>query len=146
MSDHLPESFLLASTRKDSGSEWLAKDNPETNPVTIRPKTASHLAELFSWVPLPYCSPLGCPFQIKCLALSAHVSISSDNSFLSVRQEPCFGPWKGSPFLQHSCWQECGKYEMKVQAYRHPRGVCKVKWSMWENIKLEFISLIPLTV
>ena len=25
---------------------------------------------------------------------------SSDNSFLSVRQEPSFGPWKGSSFLQ----------------------------------------------
>ena len=28
----------------------------------------------FSWVPLPYCSPPGCPFPIKSLALSAHVS------------------------------------------------------------------------
>ena len=26
--------------------------------------------------------------------------VSSDNSFPSVRQEPSFGPWKGSPFLQ----------------------------------------------
>ena len=25
--------------------------------------------------------------------------VSSDNSFPSVRQEPGFGPWKGSPFL-----------------------------------------------
>ena len=62
------------TTRKDSESEWLAKDNPETDPITIKPKTVSHLAELFSWVPLPYCSPPGCPFPIKSLALSAHVS------------------------------------------------------------------------
>ena len=89
------------TTRKDSESEWLAKDNPETNPITIKPKTASHVAELFSWVPLAYCSPPGCPFPIKSLALSAHVSL--ENSFPSVRQEPTFGPWKGSAFLQHTC-------------------------------------------
>ena len=55
-------------------SEWLAKDNLEINPITIKPKTASHVTELFSWVPLPYCSPPGCPFPIKSLALSAYVS------------------------------------------------------------------------
>ena len=47
---------------------------------------------------LTYCSLPGCPFPIKSLALSA--CVSSDNSFPSVRQEPSFGPWKGSPFLQ----------------------------------------------
>ena len=60
--------------RKDSESEWLALDNPETNPITIKPKTASRVTEQFSWVPLPYCSPPRCPFPIKSLALSAHVS------------------------------------------------------------------------
>ena len=61
MFHHLPESFCLASflaeqgmhRRKDSESEWLAKDNLEANPITIKPKTLSHEAELFSWVPLP---------------------------------------------------------------------------------------------
>ena len=59
MSDHLPESFSLASillnkaytNREDSESEGLDKDNPETNPITIKPGTGSHVAELFSWVP-----------------------------------------------------------------------------------------------
>ena len=32
---------------------WLAKDNMETNPITIKPETGSQVAELFSWVPLP---------------------------------------------------------------------------------------------
>ena len=86
------------TTRKDSESEWFAKDNPETNPITIKPETASHVAELFSWVPLPSCSPPGCLFPIKSLALSAHVS--PRDSFLSVRQEPSFGFWKGFSFLQ----------------------------------------------
>ena len=50
--------------------------NPAANAgdFTIKPETASHMAEQFSWVPLPYCSPPGCPFPIKSLALSAHVS------------------------------------------------------------------------
>ena len=104
----LPESSLLASIlakqwthhQKDLESEWLAKNNPETNPITIKPNTAKHVAELFSWVPLPCCSPPGCPFPIKSLALSARVSL--DNLFPSVRQEPSFAPWKGSPFLQRS--------------------------------------------
>ena len=52
----------------------MAKDNPETNPITIKPETGSHVAEQFSWVPLPYCFPPGCPFPIKSLALSADVS------------------------------------------------------------------------
>ena len=66
VSDHLPESSLLASilteqrwaTRKDPELEWLTRDNPETNPVTIKPKTESHLAEQvdsFTLYPLPLC-------------------------------------------------------------------------------------------
>jgi len=63
------------TTRKDSEPECLAKDNLETNPITIKPKTVSQAAELFSCVPpLPYCSPPGCPSTIKSLSLSAHVS------------------------------------------------------------------------
>ena len=81
-------------------SEWLVKDNLETNPITVKPKTASHAAELFSWVPLPYCSPpVPFPNKISCFVSTL---VSSDNSFLSVRHEPRFGPWKGSPFLQQS--------------------------------------------
>ena len=41
------------TNRKDSESEWLAKDNPETNPITIKPETVNHVTEQFSWVPLP---------------------------------------------------------------------------------------------
>ena len=69
--------------------EWLATDHPETNPITIKPETASHMAEQLSWVSLPYCSPPRCPFPIK---FSCFVStcVSSDNSFPSVRQEPSF--------------------------------------------------------
>ena len=55
--------------------------------------------EQFSWVPSPSCSPPGAlPNKISCFVSTC---VSSDNSFPSVRQEPSFRLWKGSPFLQH---------------------------------------------
>ena len=79
------------TTKKDSESEWLTKDNPETNPITMKPEAVSHPAGQSFWVPLPNCSPAGGPFPNK---ISCFVStfVSLDNSFLSVRQEPTFGP------------------------------------------------------
>ena len=76
--------------------EWLAKDNPETNPITIQSETASHVAEQFSWVPLPYCSPPGCPFPIKSLALSAHMSPRTIH-FQVLDRSPVSGPGRGPP-------------------------------------------------
>ena len=82
MSDHLPESSSLASIlaeqgvhhQEDSESEWSAKDNPETNPITMKPKAASHVAERFSWVPLP---PALCPGALsqKNLLLCQHMRL-----------------------------------------------------------------------
>src|SRR5574337_212525 len=66
------------------------------NPITIKPETASHVAEHFSWVPLPYCSPPGCPFPIKSLALSAHVSPQTIH-FLVLDKSPVSGPGRGPP-------------------------------------------------
>ena len=43
------------------------------------------------------------PFPNK-ISCSVSTCVSLDNSFLSVRQEPSFGPWKGSPFLQQKEW------------------------------------------
>ena len=84
------------TTRKDSESEWLAKDNPETKPITIKPETASHVTELLSWVPLPSCSPPGCPFPVKSLALSAHVSPRIIH-FRGLDKSPVLGPGRGPP-------------------------------------------------
>ena len=47
---------------------------------------------LSTWVPLPN--------EVSCFV---NTCVSLDNSFLSVRQESGFGPWKGSPFLQQNC-------------------------------------------
>ena len=85
----------VCTTRKDSESEWLAKDNPETNPITIKPETASHVTELF-WVPLPYCSPPRCPFPIKSLAWSVHVSPWRIH-FWVLDKSPVSGPGRGPP-------------------------------------------------
>ena len=38
------------------------------------------------------------PNKISCVVSTC---VSSDSSFPSVRQEPSFGPWKGSAFLQN---------------------------------------------
>ena len=84
------------TTRKDSELEWLAKDHLETNPITIKPDIASHVAEQFSWVPLPYCSPPGCLFPIKSLALSAHVSPRTIH-FRVLDKSPVSGPGRGPP-------------------------------------------------
>ena len=62
------------ATRKDPEPEWLARDNLEINLITINPDPVSHMAEQFSWVPLPSSPFPGAPFPIKSLALSACVS------------------------------------------------------------------------
>ena len=56
------------ATRKESWIGMMAKDNLETSPVTIKSKAVSHVAEQFSWVPLPYCPLPRCPFPIKSLS------------------------------------------------------------------------------
>ena len=58
------------------------------------------MAEQFSSLPLPNCSPPGCPFPIKSLALSAHVSPQTIH-FRVLDKSPASGPERGSPFLQH---------------------------------------------
>ena len=51
----------VCATRKVTESKWLARDNPETNPITVKPETSSHIPGvlgslallLSSWAPLP---------------------------------------------------------------------------------------------
>ena len=87
------------AARKNSELEWLTKDNLETNSITIKLETTSHVTEQSSRVSsLPYCSPPGLSSEFSCFV---NTRVSSDNLFLSVRQELTFRPWKISPFLQH---------------------------------------------
>ena len=104
MSDHLPESFSLASILAEQCMchqeglwvRWLVKENPETNPIIIKPKTVSHMAEQFSWVPLPSCSLPGHHFPIKSLALSACVSPQTIH-FQVLDKSPLLGLGRWSP-------------------------------------------------
>ena len=80
-----------------SQNDWL-KTTRKLIPIAIKPETASQVAELFSWVPLPYCSPPGCPFLIKSLALSAHVPPWTIH-FWVLDKSPVW-VLEGDPFLQ----------------------------------------------
>ena len=84
----------VCTTRKNSESEWLAKDNLETNPITIKLWATSHMAEQFFWFPLPYCSPSGRPLPIKSRALSAHLSPGTIH-FQVLDKSPVSGPERG---------------------------------------------------
>ena len=86
----------VCTTRKDPESEWLAKENPETNLITLKPEAANHVAEQFSWVPLPSCSLPSCPFPIKSLALLARVSTWAVH-FWVLDKNPVLGPGRVSP-------------------------------------------------
>ena len=75
--------WAMHITRKDPESKWLTRDNPETNPITIKPET-----EQLSWVPLPCCSPSRCLCPI---VLSAHVSPQTIH-FWVLDNSPLSGP------------------------------------------------------
>ena len=102
------------TTRKDSESEWLAKDNPETNPITIKPKTGR--AFLLGSLSLLLSARLPFPNKISCFVSTC---VSLDNSFPSVRQEPTFGPWKGPPSCNSFILTKiCVKYFCTYKVYR----------------------------
>ena len=78
------------TTRKDSESGWLAKDDLETNPITIKLKTASHVTEKFSWAPLPSCFPNKIPCFVR-------TCVSSEMHFRVLDKSPVVGPRRGPP-------------------------------------------------
>ena len=82
--------------RNDLVSEWLARDNPETNPSTKTPEMISHVAEQSSWIPMPSCAPARGPFPIKSHALWARVSSLTIHSYV-LDKSPLLGLGKGSP-------------------------------------------------
>lgn len=92
MSSNLPETFMLESIlaerwsvppgstlsqikygqSKMTGQRQLGK----LTLLPVTPGTASHVAEQFSGLSLPCCSPPGCPFPIKSFALSVKKAFS----------------------------------------------------------------------
>ena len=95
----------LGATRKDSESEWLARDHPETNSITLKGKTASHTAEQFSWVPLPCGFTSRQPFPMKPLALSACMPPWTIHSRV-LDKSPLSGAGRGPPSctILHGYW------------------------------------------
>ena len=69
---------------------------PRTNPITIKPDTASHMAEQFSWIPLPSSPPPKFPFTIKSFALSTHVSPQTIH-FWVLYKSPLLSLGRGPP-------------------------------------------------
>ena len=57
--------------------------------------------------------------------------VSSDNSFPSVRQEPGFGPWKGSPFLQQIC--------------KLVYGFIRIEYTFYSKVFWDFTLLVNIT-
>ena len=109
------------TTRKDSESEWLTKDNPETNPITIQPEAAESHGRAVLLGSLKVLLSTQVPFLNK-VSWFVSICVSSDNSFSSVRQQPSFRPWKGSPFLQqvHASTPKPGWAPLLTTAPSHP--------------------------
>ena len=91
----------MCTTRKDPESEGLARDNPETHPITIKPKATSHAhgraVLLVSLIPL-LSTQVPLPNKASCFV---SMRVSSHNSFPSIRQEPLSSPGMGSPSNQN---------------------------------------------
>ena len=83
------------TTRKDSESEWLAKDNWETNPIAVKTWDCKpwDRAVLLGSLTLLLSTRAPFPNKTSCFVSTC---VFSDNSFPSVRKETSFGPWKGS--------------------------------------------------
>ena len=77
-------------------SEWLAKDNQETNPITIKPETAEPRGRAVLLGSLTLLLSTQCPFPIKSLALSAHVSPWTIH-FQVLDKGPVSGPGSDPP-------------------------------------------------
>ena len=120
-------------------SEWLAKNNLETNLILIKPKTARPL--LLGSVTLLLYTRAPLPDKISCFAITC---VFLNNSFPSVRQEPTFGPWKVSPFLQYLYCENKKKWscmDVRVGLWRKLSTEklmllkCAVREDSWESLR-----------
>ena len=91
----LAEQGMDLFTRKDSESEWLVKDNLETNPIIVKPNLKPcGRAVLLGSLTFLLSTRAPLPNRLSCFV---GICVSLDSSFPSVRREPTFRPWKGSP-------------------------------------------------
>ena len=100
---------------------WLARDNLETNPITIKPKTASRMAEQFPGSPGLHRAPL--PNNAFCFVGTC---VSLDNSFPNVRWEPTPGPRRDIPLSATHTYGHVGTL-FYVQFFCEPKTALKNK-------------------
>ena len=102
------------------------------------------MAELFSWVLLPSCSPPGCPFPIKSLALSAHVSPQTIH-FRVLDKSSVSGPGRGPPSWNiYALKTEAKVWEDMSWRDYHSDPIQAATWS-WKTHEMTS-SLEPLDV
>ena len=82
------------ATRKDSESEWLARDNPETNPITIKPEPLGRVVLLGS-LTLLLSAPAPLPKEVS-VALSEHLSLQTIH-FQVLDKSSLLGPGRCHP-------------------------------------------------
>ena len=105
----------------------IGQSHLETNPITTKPKTSSHVAEEFSLV--PSCSPPRCPFPIKSLALSAHVSPGTIH-FQVLDKSPVLGPGRGPPsWNKWRLWWESSSLRLTSWPLGVLRGQLACQWT-----------------
>ena len=92
----MPPGRTLSQTKCGHEQDDWPEATRKANIITIKPEAASHVAEQFSWVPLPSCSPLKRPFPIKPFALSVHLSPQIIH-FRVLDKSPLLGPRRRPP-------------------------------------------------
>ena len=132
---HIPPGRTLS---QNDGPETIGK----TNPVTIKPETASHTAAQFSWVPLPCYSPPRRP-SIQSLALSARVS-PWRIPCRTLDKRPLSGPGRGPPPCDRSTWDS----SRPNQSHKPPLVKKTLQWrnkppsgQKWPNLEKTKLSL-----
>ena len=116
------------TTRKDAESEWLAKENLETNPITINPKTRNHMADPFFWVLFNFCSLPGCLFPIQSVALSACVSSWTTHSWM-LDKSPLLGPGSSPPSCNSMACPFAACCAVGRRRSKWPGGRCTSKFN-----------------
>ena len=105
----------------------LAKENLETNPITIKPTTGSHVADLFSWVLLNFCSLPGHPFPIQYVALSARATPCITHSWM-LDKSPLLGPGSSAPSCNSMACPFVACWSIGRRRHKWPGGRCTSKF------------------
>ena len=118
----------------------MARDNQETNPITIKLEIASHSAE-FSWFPyLQFSTRV--PLPNKCFGSTY---ISSDNSFSVLDRSPLPGPGRGPPSC-NSWRQQTGCVHLKVLCWEWTLRTSAGRWGKKSSPDISGADLSPLAI